>query len=165
MDSTYKMNRFNLPLFDIVGINCEQRTFFVAFCFLKGERYEDFKQTLARLVNVYNFWITHPLETVITDQCTGLMAVISQHFPNTTHLTCFWHHRENLKTNYRKFFPITTDNNPPVQTDKEWLAFKAAWFHCLNANTKREYDLRQAELINIYAYSAPESLKYLTNNW
>ena len=68
IDSTYKTNRFNLLLFDIVGINCKQRTFFVAFCFLEGERYKDFKWALARLVNIYNFWITHPLEIVITDQ-------------------------------------------------------------------------------------------------
>ena len=70
------------------------------------------------------------------------MAVISQHFYNTTHLTCFWHHRENLKTNYRKFFFIITDDNPSVRTNEEWLAFEATWFYCLNADTKREYNLR-----------------------
>ena len=163
MDSTYKINRFNLPLFDIVGINCEQRTFFIVFYFLEGERYEDFKWALARLIDVYDFWITHPLEIVITDRCIGLMAVINQNFPNVIYLTCFWHHRENLKTNYYKFFPII-DNNPPVETNEEQLAFKVVQFYCLNADTKREYDLRQAEFINMYIDSAPEPLNYLISN-
>ena len=59
---------------------------------------------------------------------------------------------------------MIADDNPPVQTNEEWLAFKAAWFYCLNADTKREYDLRWAKLINIYAYSVLESLEYLANN-
>ena len=34
MDCTYKTNKFRMPLFDIIGIDCLQYTFYVGFCFL-----------------------------------------------------------------------------------------------------------------------------------
>ena len=37
MDSTYKTNRFRIPLFNIIGINCLQYTFYAGFCFLAQE--------------------------------------------------------------------------------------------------------------------------------
>ena len=165
MDCTYKTNRYNLPLFDIVGVDCEQRTFWGGFCFLKGERYEDFLWALTCLQEVYIMHALDPPETLVIGRCTGLMSAITQIFPTTTVLTCFWHHRENLKTNCRREFPLMTNDNPPVETDEEWHAFEAAWFHCLDAPTKHEYDLRWVALIDAYSHTAPESLLYLHNNW
>ena len=37
LDSTYKTNRFGLPLLNIIGVDYMQKTFFVGFCFLSEE--------------------------------------------------------------------------------------------------------------------------------
>ena len=42
MDATYKTNRYKLPLLIITGINALGGSFYVAFCFLAGEQFEDY---------------------------------------------------------------------------------------------------------------------------
>jgi len=37
IDSTYKMNRYRLPLLDIIGVTPTGMTFSVAFAYLEGE--------------------------------------------------------------------------------------------------------------------------------
>ena len=41
MDSTYKTNRFGMPLFNICGVTNDRLAFQVASCFLSGEKEED----------------------------------------------------------------------------------------------------------------------------
>jgi len=38
IDSTYKTNRYRLPLLDIVGVTSTEMTFSAAFAYLEGER-------------------------------------------------------------------------------------------------------------------------------
>ena len=40
---TYKTNRYNISLFDIVGVNCLQQIFYGGFCFLAREEEADYK--------------------------------------------------------------------------------------------------------------------------
>ena len=49
MDCTYKTNKFCMPLFDIIGIDCLQHTFYAGFCFLAREDQEIYKWALTCL--------------------------------------------------------------------------------------------------------------------
>ena len=42
MDSTYKTNRYRIPLFEIVGVTSTGLTFSVAFTLLASERHHNF---------------------------------------------------------------------------------------------------------------------------
>ena len=59
---------------------------------------------------------------------------------------------------------MTTDPKP-VPIDEEWIQFETAWFHCLAAKSRREYNLRWAAFIDVYAFSAVEAVEYLHDNW
>ncbi len=42
MDCTYKTNRYKMPLLIIIEVIALNITFYVAFCFMKGENYSDY---------------------------------------------------------------------------------------------------------------------------
>jgi hypothetical protein len=48
MNCTYKSNRFNLPLLNMIGMTASNSTFFVAFTFLNQEK-EDYMWSLEQL--------------------------------------------------------------------------------------------------------------------
>src|SRR3954470_19697586 len=49
MDCTYKTNRYHLPLLEIVGVTSTDKTFSVAFAYLKSEKAENYEWALRRL--------------------------------------------------------------------------------------------------------------------
>ena len=63
--------------------------------------------------------------------------------PDLTHLLCCWHHKQNVKMNYRKYFP---------QNDKgeAWQRFIDRWIYYLNAPTFGKYSECWLAMQNIY---------------
>ena len=88
MDCTYKTNKFRMPLFDIVGIDCLQRTFYAGFCFLAREDQEHFEFALASLQDLLHFLGRPPPQTLITDKDWALMAALAVVFSDTRYLLC-----------------------------------------------------------------------------
>ena len=43
LDCTYKTNRFKMPLLNIVGSTCTNKTFYISFCFIVDETEESYK--------------------------------------------------------------------------------------------------------------------------
>ena len=42
-------------------------------------------------------------ETVVTDQESALINIVNKYFPNTRRITCFFHYKEDLIRNLRKY--------------------------------------------------------------
>ena len=53
LDCTYKTNRFGMPLLDIIGIDGSNRSFCIAFAFLRGGNTDDYLWALERLKSLY----------------------------------------------------------------------------------------------------------------
>jgi hypothetical protein len=104
IDATCKENRFRLPLVKIVGIDCFNSTFIVAFAFVSKETNEDYTWVLQRLRNLV-FSDTHESPQVfVTDQEDALIGAIESNFPNATSLTCTGHFMQSVPRNCRKEF-------------------------------------------------------------
>jgi hypothetical protein len=69
MDCTYKTNRFNMPLLNIVGLSPLFTTFNVAFCFMRGEKEDDYKWALERLKKIVS---NSYVKAIITDRDLAL---------------------------------------------------------------------------------------------
>jgi hypothetical protein len=88
MDATYKTNRFNMPLVNLVGATANNETFFIAAAFVSTEGKEDYKWILQRLAWLYDKMGLSPPRVFITDN-DGVMAVaITAIFPRSAHLLC-----------------------------------------------------------------------------
>lgn len=156
MDSTYKTNRYRLPLFCIVGVTPLKRTFHVAFAFLANECRGDFAWALQGLRRLYGLLKppgTLPA-TLITDRDRGLLLAIQEVFPTSGHLLCLWHVNKNVVKRCKRLF----------RSGDAWEGFMSAWNGLLQAPTVADYNVAFAALQAASALG-PGSLAYLEETW
>lgn len=93
MDSTYRTNKYKLPLYVIAGVNENSKTFVIGFGFVRSEEAKDVSWILNEL---FTFFGDSPT-LICTDSCPTMSKVIKEILPNTTHLICAWHVSQNIK--------------------------------------------------------------------
>lgn len=133
MDCTYKFNKYRLPLLNVVGTTCLNRTFYVAFGFLLQEKKEDFTWFLMILHSLYRRLDLEDLKVIVTDRDTALMAAIHEIFPRTTNLLCLWYINKCVQSEWK---PIFQDSE---KSEEEWTAFYEKWKVVVYAKSEAEY--------------------------
>lgn len=91
LDSTYKINKYKMPLLDIVGVDAYQQSFCVAFAFLSGEEGNNFIWVLGQLRGIYKLHGVALPSIILTDRCLACMNAVSSCFPKPALLLCLWH--------------------------------------------------------------------------
>ncbi|BBN13097.1 hypothetical protein MPTK1_6g00760 [Marchantia polymorpha subsp. ruderalis] len=90
IDSTYKTNRFGLPLMHVVGVTATHQSFIFAYCFMVGERAKYYLWTLWHIQHVFAAFLLVP-KTFVTDRDLTLMNTLSTVFSddiNVNFLVC-----------------------------------------------------------------------------
>ena len=78
LDCTYKTNRYNMPLLEMVGMTSTGRTFSIAHAFLAHEREENYEWVLTKLKH---FYMPDKLpEVIVTDREWALIKGIKKKF-------------------------------------------------------------------------------------
>ncbi|KAL4580761.1 hypothetical protein LXL04_016963 [Taraxacum kok-saghyz] len=100
MDCTYKTNKYNMPLLDIIGVSCFNTSFYSGFAFLEREDEDSYIWAL----NTFKKILDNREPTVImSDRELALMNAIKVVFPSTINLLCIWHiEKEDLQKQKRK---------------------------------------------------------------
>ncbi|KAH1233760.1 Protein FAR1-RELATED SEQUENCE 5 [Glycine max] len=96
IDSTYKTNRYRLPLLDFVGVTPTAMTFFAGFAYLKAERVNNIVWALERFRGLFLRNDRLPL-VIVTDRDLTLMNAVKTVFPESTNLLCRFHIDKNVK--------------------------------------------------------------------
>jgi hypothetical protein len=125
IDCTYKTNKFNMPLLNIVGITCTYQTFNCGFAFIDSENEDTFTWVLQQLAKIVTPVI------ICTDRDLALMNAINVVLPQTKNLLCVWHINQNVLANCKKHF----DN------DDEWQKFLSAWSTIVYSPTVEEFHI------------------------
>ena len=99
LDSTYKTNKYKMPLLHIAGVSGNNNSFSVAFCFLAEENVDYYTWALKCFSSVISVHEITPPEVLMTDRELALMNAIEDVFPNSTHMLCTWHIEKNILTN------------------------------------------------------------------
>ncbi|KAH1225852.1 Protein FAR1-RELATED SEQUENCE 6 [Glycine max] len=94
--STYKTNRYRLPLLDFVGVTPTGMTFFAGFAYLEGERVNNIVWALERFRGLFLRNDRLPVVIVI-DRDLSLMNAVKTVFPKCTNLLCRFHIDKNVK--------------------------------------------------------------------
>jgi hypothetical protein len=141
IDSTYKTNRFNMPLCIVVGITAVNTTFFVRFAFLRSEQQVDFTWALQQLSAAAGS--SHKPMVVVTDRDLALMNSVADVFPSAKHLLCTWHIDKNVKARCWPFFrdAPTTSAGTPTEL---WDHFEGDWKTLVRSLTQGEYNRNRA---------------------
>ncbi|KAL5128565.1 putative protein FAR1-RELATED SEQUENCE 10 [Glycine soja] len=96
IDSTYKTNRYKLPLLDFVGVTPTAMIFSAGFAYLEAERVNNIVWALERFRSLFLRNDRLPL-VIVTDRDLALMNAVKTVFPESTNLLCRFHIDKNVK--------------------------------------------------------------------
>ena len=97
MDTTYKTNRYMLPLLEFVGVTSIGRlTLSVAFAYLEAEHENNFVWALERFRGLFHR-VDGLLEVIVTDKDLALMNAVKIVFFESHNLLCQFHIDRNVK--------------------------------------------------------------------
>jgi hypothetical protein len=140
MDCTYKTNKYNMNLLDVVGITSFNTTFFVCFVFLPEETEPWYTWALTRIKELY---IDIEVPKVIgIDRDLALENVLECLFPTSAIILCTWHININIAKNLKKHFG----------TNEEWATFMADWNLVMYANVERKFELNWTAIKTKYSH-------------
>ncbi|GAU41659.1 hypothetical protein TSUD_272430 [Trifolium subterraneum] len=105
MDSTYKTNKYNMPLFEIVGFTSTERTYNVGFAWLTNEKEDNFIWALQQLRSLVRNEGSLP-KVILTDRDTALMNVVAQVFPTSAVLVCRVHVEKNVGSKIKELVKV-----------------------------------------------------------
>jgi MULE transposase domain len=147
LDSTYKTNRFNLPLLNIVGFTATNRSFVIGQAFLTHEEEEDYVWVL-----YYEYNLPTP-ESITTDKAGGLHNACSTVWPDVPHLLCRWHIDKDVKAYCQKQWLIQTDHISNQERksliDRHVTKFTGFWSQLLYAQTDTTRHCRPSRIDTI----------------
>jgi len=96
IDSTYKTNRYRLPLLDFVGVTPTWMTFSAGFAYLEGEHVNNMIWALEQFRGLFVRCDALP-EVIVTDKDLTLMNAVKTVFLECPNLLCRFHIDKNIK--------------------------------------------------------------------
>ncbi|KAL5141614.1 Protein FAR-RED ELONGATED HYPOCOTYL 3 [Glycine soja] len=100
IDSTYKTNKYRLPLLNFVGVTPTAMTFSAGFAYLEAERVNNIVWALERFRGLFLRNDRLPV-VIVTDRDLTLMNAVKTVFPESTNLLCRFHIDKNVKAKYK----------------------------------------------------------------
>ena len=122
-----------MPLMDIIGVDHNSISFFIAFAFLPDESEGLYQWAQANLKGLFD--LLQPIQqvrpSVISTDCDQVLRnAISLIFPETPILLCLWHANKNIQQHCKgKFTSNEAYNN-----------FFQAWLGIVRSATIEEYE-------------------------
>src|SRR6266536_793213 len=96
LDATYKINRFRMPLVNIIKMIRINRNFYAASVFLAGEKENDYNMIFSDLKDLYDFWkLLYPL-IFVTDTCEAEIKALKKIFFEVNYIFCTFHINNNI---------------------------------------------------------------------
>jgi len=135
LDCTYKTNKFDMPLLDILGVDHHNNSFTVALCFLDQEITENYMEAVQHLKALFEPGIWPSV--IATDCEPALISAVSTHFPaiHTKRVLCYWHVSKCVLSNCKALFG----------TMERWEEYSQFFQKVVFSKTEDEYEDRLEE--------------------
>lgn len=153
MDSTYKTNKYRLPLFEIVGVTSTGLTFNVAFAYMDSERQDNFWWALEKLKELFFSNTSFP-QVIVTDRELALMNAIKVVFPSSTNLLCQLHINKNVGAKCKQYI-LKKDMQEPILE---------LWRKIVYCSEEKEYE----ELLQVFEQACVDNIiffDYVRDTW
>ncbi|CEH14091.1 PROTEIN FAR1-RELATED SEQUENCE 11-RELATED [Ceraceosorus bombacis] len=147
MDSTYSTNVYKLPLFQIIGIACNGKTFTLAHAFLAKEDGLHFAWALETLKTIL---AGAELVTIFTDCDQALINALGNVFRRASHLLCRWHIFQNFMAHVR------------AKAGNDWVEIESDFRTLTYAETEEIFDERWEEFYDKW-HMIPGVTAYVIN--
>ena len=154
LDSTYKTNRYQMPMLHGVGITATYQTFSAFVAFMRAEREDNYRWALSCFRSLLEANDIRP-EVMVTDREMALMNAIKAEFPHVKNLLCIWHINHNIAAKYKASF-----------SGEQWNNWIKRWNSILHMATCKEFDDAMKDLLEGAEYATPLLMRqYVTTTW
>jgi hypothetical protein len=167
LDTTYKTNRFKLPLLNICGVTQLRQAFQIAAVFLEGEKEEPFNWAISGLCEYLTIYQLPKPRCFVTDRDHALINAITAHpgFEGIPGLICRWHINMNVLQRTKPFFPKPTRlRNGTIERHPTFASFLRAWNELIGASSEAQFDELLVRLQTPDRYPL-EAVTYVVNIW
>ncbi|XP_068475173.1 uncharacterized protein [Phaseolus vulgaris] len=153
MDTTYKTNKYRLPLLEIIGVTCTGLSFSAGFAFLSSEKEKNFIWALQKFKGSLLTSHMGP-EVIVCDRDLALMSAINIVFPKARNLLCRFHINKNVKANCKML----------VDSVEAWEVVMDSWRTIIDCTDIAQFDefVKSFETI---CSPLPLLVEYVKNTW
>ena len=104
----YKINRYKMSLLIIIDITNLNIFFYIDFCFMKEEHFEDYIWVLEIVENLYRKLEISASQVILSNDDKTLASAITRVYDidEIKHELCVWHIEKNVIENCKKHFDI-----------------------------------------------------------
>ncbi|XP_026417055.1 protein FAR1-RELATED SEQUENCE 5-like [Papaver somniferum] len=180
LDCTYKTNKYEIPLMNVVGHTSTKSPFTVAFCFLHDELKESYVWALEQVKLIFREDALP--KVMVTDQEAALMFAIRKVFPNAQNFLCTFHVWNNVRKKCQGIIqPLKLKELEKIATlpdgerevkkkefrksyeanERMWACFHNDWESLTWSITEEVYEENVAKLIANWGVKYPEIIIYL----
>ncbi|XP_026399326.1 protein FAR1-RELATED SEQUENCE 5-like [Papaver somniferum] len=167
MDCTYKTNKYEMSVLNIVGQTSTNSPFSVAFFFLENELEESYVWALEQVKLFYVEGYTP--KVIVTDKEQALLNAIARVFPDAHHLLCTFHLWNKIETKCNtiirptkksemariKTLPVDQQEQAKEKFKKDdklaelrWASFQDDWDAMADSLTVEDYEERSCMLLD-----------------
>jgi hypothetical protein len=142
LDLIYRINRYKMPLVNIIGIISCNKSFWAGSAFIPSEKVPDFEYMFKTIKKVYNIAkLPYPI-IFVTDRDSHIAIVIGRVFLNANHILCIWHVNGNIQTRIlliiRKAYDRFNSTDIAAFINEKWNVFKYDWIKAITALTENK---------------------------
>ncbi|XP_020149543.1 protein FAR1-RELATED SEQUENCE 5-like [Aegilops tauschii subsp. strangulata] len=143
-DTTYKTNKFHMPLGVFVGVNHHLQSTIFAVALVRDETIPSFEWVFKTFLRCMN---NKPPICMLTDQCSSMKAALKTILPHTLHTLCRWHimkkYKDHLALLYKAHEKLKDDLNAVLNHPLMLSEFDRAWKDLI-----QRYNLQEDEVMN-----------------
>ncbi|KID83172.1 hypothetical protein MGU_09535 [Metarhizium guizhouense ARSEF 977] len=174
LDCTYKTNKYQMPLLDMIGVDACRRSFCIAFAFLSGEQEEDYAWALERLRSLYEVCDAKLPSVVLSDRCVACLNAIDVVFPAAQSLLCLWHANRAVLAHCLPIFTLQEQLAAGIAADAsrlagrksaKWAEFYNFWHSIMQSPTEAEFNKLVAAFDEKYLPLHAEEVAYIKKTW
>lgn len=148
IDSTYKTNRFRMPMLHFISSAPRNQTFTVVAAFLRSEDTENYLWALTLLKDWLGPHGLAHVKFVVTDQEMALINACTLILPDARQLRCWWHIYKNIAAKHKS-----------QMNQLEWKAAEEDWRAVVTATLLEAYNNAVDALEQ--NWSAPQHLEFV----
>ncbi|XP_073367898.1 protein FAR1-RELATED SEQUENCE 5-like [Aegilops tauschii subsp. strangulata] len=127
-DTTYKTNKYHMPLGVFVGTNNHLQTTFFGFALIRDEDADSFRWLFKTFLRCMR---GKAPTCILTDQCPAMALAIPDAFGNTVHKLCRWHIMKKYMEHLTYLYYLHEDFKDEFTSILNWplmpTEFEDAW--------------------------------------
>ena len=162
LDCTYKTNKYNRPLLNIVGITGFNKTLQIGLCLLFGEDEQNFSWALQQLQELLRLYRIPEPSLFLVDRDRACINALAGVFPNSNVRLCTWHLNKDVKAYVRQHLGLHFDEQTNMHVENEpGLEFLNLFEKLQYARTEDVYNEHLSSLRTCW----PFGFAYLEREW